>query len=108
MKCSGEIVWELGAVLRNVKNAPIDFIGIYANDNVGLCYFACHNKVFSEKLPGALLDISLSKYIRGVSVISRVGYQHCSLAIWISPSEDGQTNIDDKVVEAFNNLEWKW
>ena len=108
MRSSGEIVWELGAVLRDVQNAPIDFIGIYANNNVGLCHFACHNKAGSEKLPGALLDISLSKYIRGVSVISRVGYQHCSLAIWTSPSEDGQTNIDDKVVEAFSNLEWKW
>ena len=108
MKGSGEIIWELGAVLRNVKNAPIDFIGIYANDNVGICYFACHNKAFSEKLPGALLDISLSKYIRGVSVTSRVGYQHCSLAIWTCPSEDGQTNIDADVIEAFSKLKWKW
>ena len=108
MKGSSEIIWELGAVLRNVKNAPIDFIGIYADGNAGLCYFGCHNKAFSEKLPGALLDISLSKYIRGVSVISRVGYKHCSLAVWISPSEDGQTNIDDKVVEAFSKLEWRW
>ena len=52
--------------------------------------------------------MSMSKIIRGVDVISWIAGQHCHLAVWVEDSEDGTTNIDADVVEAFSKLKWKW
>ena len=108
MKCSGEIVWELGAVLRNVKNLPIGHLGIYGFKNVGDCKCAFHSKSDATNLPGKLLEMSLSKIIRGVDVISWIGGQHCHVAVWVEDSDNGETNIDENVVDAFSKLNWKW
>ena len=108
MKSSELVIWELGAAIRNVKNAPLSHLGVYAKDNVGDQKFGCRRKADVDGLMGALFDLSLTSCISGVKVISRVGYQQCSLAVWVSPSEDGQTNITPEVIEAFGRLAWKW
>ena len=106
MKSSELVIWELGATIRNVKNASISYLGVYAKDNVGDQKFGCRRKADVDGLMGALFDLSLTSCISGVKVISRVGYQHCTLAVWVSPFEDGQTNITPEVIEAFSELKW--
>lgn len=108
MKCSKEIIWELGAVLKSKGNLPVSYVGIYGFKNVGDNKFGFHSKAEAENLPGALLEMSMSKIIRGVDVISWTSGQYCQLAVWVEDSEDGETNIDGSVVDAFNKLEWKW
>lgn len=108
MKCSGEIVWELGAVLRNVGNIPVSYIGAYGYKNVLDRRFGCRDKADVGNFLGDLFNASLSKIIRGVEVISWVGNQHCSIAVWLEDSDNGETNIDEKVLEAFSKLTWKW
>ena len=107
MKCSGEIVWELGAVLKSKGNLPVKHVGFYGYRNIYDNKFSFDSKDESKDLPGALLELSLSKVIRGMDIIAWVGGQFCELGVWVEDSEDGTTNIDDKVVEAFSKLEWK-
>ena len=108
MKGSSEIIWELGACLKSKGNLPVSYVGIYGFKNVGDRKAGFHSKAEAENLPGALLEMSMSKIIRGVDVISWIAGQHCHLAVWVDESPDGETNIDGSVVEAFNKLEWKW
>ena len=115
MKCSGEIVWELGDVLKSKGNPPVSYVGIYGLTNDGYKSisdkkFGFNSKTEAENLPGALLEISMSKVISGMDIIEWVDGQYdqsCELAVWVEDSEDGVTNIDDKVVEAFSKLKWE-
>ena len=113
MKGSSEIIWELGDVLKSKGNPPVSYVGIYGLTNDGYKSisdkkFGFNSKTEAENLPGALLEISMSKVISGMDIIAWVGDEFCELAVWVEDSEYGVTNIDDKVVEAFSNLEWKW
>ena len=106
MKSSELVILELGATIRNVKNAPISYLGVYDKDDVGKRKFGCSRKADADGLMGALFDLSLTSCISDVQVISHGGYQHCTIAVWMSHSEDGQTNITPEVVEAFSELKW--
>lgn len=108
MKSSEYIIWELGAVLRSKGNLPLSSIDVYGYKNVRDFKFNCRGAAGVGEFLGELLNASLSKVIREVSVDYWVSGQHCSLSVWVEDSEDGTTNIDADVVEAFSKLKWKW
>ena len=107
MKGSSAIIWELGAVLKSKGNLPIWAIAVCGYKNAFDTKFVCQNKDGVGDFLGYLLNASLSKIIRGVEVDYWVSGQHCALTVWIEDSEDGTTNIDADVVEAFSKLKWK-
>ena len=107
MKGSKEIIWELGAVIKDKGNLPINLIAVCGYKNAFDTKFVCENKDGVGDFLGELLDASLSKIIRGVEVTYWITGQHCSLTVWVEDSEDGTTNIDADVIEAFSNLKWK-
>ena len=107
MKGSSAIIWELGAVLKSKGNLPIWAIAVCGYKNAFDTKFVCQNKDGVGDFLGYLLNASLSKIIRGVEVDYGVSGQHCALTVWIEDSEDGTTNIDADVVEAFSKLKWK-
>lgn len=108
MKGSREIIWELGAVIRSKGNLPIWAIAVCGYKNAFDTKFVCENKDGVGDFLGKLMNASLSKIIRGVEVDYWVTGQHCALTVWVEDSEDGTTNIDADVVEAFSKLKWKW
>ena len=108
MKGSKEIIWELGATLKSKGNLPLSGIGVYGYKNGLNCKFRCISRSGIGDFLGELLNASLSKIIREVSVDYWVTGQHCSLSVWVEDSVDGTTNIDADVVEAFSKLKWKW
>ena len=108
MKGSKEIIWELGAVLKSKGNLPINLIAVCGDKNGFDTKFICMNKAGIGDFLGKLMNASLSKIIRGVEVDYWVSGQHCALTVWVEDSEDGTTNIDADVVEAFSKLKWKW
>ena len=109
MKGSSEIIWELGAALKSKGNLPLSGIGVYGHKNNGLeCKFRCISRAGMGEFLGELFNVSLYKTIREVLVDYWVTGQHCNLSVWVEDSNDGTTNIDADVVEAFRNLKWKW
>ena len=108
MKGSSEIIWELGAALKCKDNLPLSGIGVYGYKNGLDCKFRCIRQSGIGDFLGELLNASLCKIIREVSVDYWVTGQHCSLSVWVEDSVDGTTNIDADVVEAFSKLNWKW
>lgn len=108
MKCSGEIVWELGAVLKSKGNLPIKSIHVSDYNDAWKVKFGCDCQGNVAEFLGELFNASFSKVIRRIDINYWVSGQHCGLNIWIEDSEDGRTNIDADVIEAFSNLEWKW
>lgn len=107
MKCSREIIWELGAVLRSKGNLPIWGISVCGYKNAFDTKFVCKNKDGIGDFLGELLNASLSKIIREIEVTYWITGQHCGLTVWVEDSEDGKTNIDADVIEAFSKLNWK-
>ena len=107
MKGSREIIWELGAVIRSKGNLPIWAIAVCGYKNAFDTKFVCENKDGVGDFLGKLMNASLSKIIRGVEVDYWVSGQHCALTVWVEDSEDGTTNIDADVIEAFSKLKWK-
>lgn len=107
MKSSRNIVWELGAVLRSKGNLPIWEIAVCGYKNALDTKFICGNEDGVGEFLGRLFDISLSKFIRGVEVTSWITGHHCSLTVWVEDSDDGKTNIDADVIEAFSQLRWE-
>lgn len=108
MKGSREIIWELGAVLKSKGNLPLNLIAVCEYKNAFDTKFICTNKDGIGDFLGKLMNASLSKIIRGVEIDYWVSGQHCALTVWVEDSEDGNTNIDADVVEAFSKLKWKW
>ena len=108
MKSSKYIVWEMGAVLRSKGNLPLSSITVCGYRNVLDRKFGCQKESEMGDFLGGLLNASLYKNIRDVEVTYWVTGQHCSLTVWVEDSEDGATNIDADVVEAFSKLKWKW
>ena len=108
MKGSREIIWELGAVLKSKGNLPINLIAVCDDKAAFDTKFICTNKDGIGDFLGNLLNASLSKVIREISVDYWVTGQHCALTVWVEDSDDGRTNIDADVVEAFSKLNWKW
>ena len=108
MKCSREIIQELGDALRSKGNLPLWTISVCGYKNDADVKFFCYNKDGVGDFLGNLFNASLSKYIREIEVTYWITGHHCSLTVWVEDSEDGTTNIDADVVEAFSKLEWKW
>ena len=107
MRSSKEIIWELGAVMKSKGNLPIKSIHVCSYGNAWDVKFNCCCQENIGKFLGELFNASLSKIIRGVCVGYWVTGSHCSLTVWIEDSNDGRTNIDDNVIEAFSKLNWK-
>ena len=108
MKGSSEIIWELGAVLKSKGNLPLSGIAVCGYKNAFDTKFTCKNKDGIGDFLGKLMNTSLSKIIREVSVDYWVSGQHCALTVWVEDSKDGTTNIDADVIEAFSKLKWRW
>ena len=106
MKCSKEIIWELGAVLKSKGNLPIKSIIVSDYRNVWDVKFRCSCRDDVGEFLGELFNASLSKVIRSIDINYWVSGKHCALTVWVADSEDGQTNIDVDVVEAFGKLKW--
>lgn len=107
MRRSKEIVWELGVVLKSKGNLPIKSIHVCNYGNAWDEKFRCDCQENLGKFLGELFNLSLSKIIRGLYVGYWVTGSHCSLTVWIEDSDNGETNIDANVVEAFSKLKWK-
>ena len=108
MKGSSEIIWELGAVLKSKGNLPIESIIVMDFKNSRDVGFRCDCQKNVGEFLGDLFNVSLSKVIKGIHVNYWVTGQHCDLTVWVADSEDGRTNIDADVIEAFSKLKWKW
>lgn len=111
MKGSREIIWELGAVLKSKGNLPIWGIAVCGYKNNSDVKFICHNKDGVGEFLGKLMNASLSKFIREIEINYWITGHLCSLDVWVEDSEDGTTNIDADVIEAFSKLkwwEWRW
>ena len=107
MKCSGDIVWELGAVIKSKGNLPIKSI-IVSNYKTSLdVKFRCDCQENVGEFLGNLFIASFSKVIKGIHINYWVTGQYCALTVWVADSEDGWTNIDANVIEAFSKLKWK-
>ncbi len=107
MKGSSEIIWELGAVLKSKGNLPIKSIVVSDYKTSLDVKFSCDCKDNVGEFLGDLFNASLSKVIKGIHVNYWVTGQHCALTVWVADSEDGRTNINDDVIEAFSKLKWK-
>ena len=107
MKGSSEIIWELGAVLKSKGSLPINLIAVCGYKNAFDTKFICKNKDGIGDFLGDLFNASMSKIIREVEVSYWITGQHCSLTVWVEDSEDGTTNIDADVVDAFSKLKWR-
>ena len=107
MRGSKEIIWELGAVIKSKGNLPIKSI-IVSNYKTSLdVKFRCYCQENVGEFLGNLFNASLSKVIKGIHINYWVTGQHCHLTVWIEDSKDGQTNIDENVIDAFSKLKWK-
>ena len=110
MITSTEVLWRLECALKPVGNIPVSSYSLLTmekRDGKYIRWFHVYRWYDVDTIMGKLFELSLGNFISDVKIPYFVSGQHCSIDFIFVESDDGETNIDESVIEAVGKLKWK-